>query len=317
MTLRIENTNSSAVNAAISSERHRLGASATGMVLTLVIVTDEQHQSEAARAATYSANQHPCRILVVIPRPGRGKPILDAEINVGDRDGPGETIKLRLKGPLANHQASVVLPLLLPDTPVVAWWPGAAPSHISSDQIGSLAWRRITDAASASRPMAALSSRAATYEAGDTDLTWTRTTPWRSMLATALDEPFAKITSAQVSAQRGNASAALLATWLHSRLHVPVTLKFNRGPGITDVCLETSAGPITLSRPDGSMATLSKPGTPTQRIPLPRRELRDLLSEELRRLDADEIYESALEHVSEVLAPAKGKKSTPTPKESS
>ena len=111
--------NASEVNAAISAERHRLGATSTGMVLTFVIITDELHQSEATRAATFSANQHPCRIIVVIPRPARGKPQLDAEVWVGDREGPGETVKLRLKGPLAHQQASVVLPLLLPDTPVV------------------------------------------------------------------------------------------------------------------------------------------------------------------------------------------------------
>ena len=110
MSLLLEGTTASAVNSAISAERHRLGATSTGMALTFVIITDELHQSEATRAATFAANQHPCRIVVVIPRPGRGKPQLDAEVWVGDREGPGETVKLRLKGPLAKQQASVVLP---------------------------------------------------------------------------------------------------------------------------------------------------------------------------------------------------------------
>ena len=60
MSLLLEGTNASEVNAAISAERHRLGATSTGMVLTFVIITDELHQSEATRAATFSANQHPC-----------------------------------------------------------------------------------------------------------------------------------------------------------------------------------------------------------------------------------------------------------------
>ena len=298
MTLRIEDTTSSKVIAAIAAERHRLGAQASGMVLTLIIVTDEHEQADATQAATFSANQHPCRIVVIIPRPGRGSPRLDAEIDLGDREGPCETVKLRLRGPLADKQASVVLPLLLADTPVVAWWPGTPPPFPAADSVGVLAQRRITDAAAVRQSLAMLDHRAETYTPGDTDLAWTRITPWRSMLATALDEPYDEITSVNVGAQRGNPSGPLLASWLHARLQVPVSLQPTRGPGVTAVTLETVKGPITLSRPTGRMASLSRPYLPTRKIPLPRRELKDLLSEELRRLDSDEIYAQALEHLS-------------------
>ncbi len=297
MTLRITNTTSGEVDHAIRTQRHRVGATATGMVLTLVIIADERNQLEATRAAAYSAGQHPCRILVVIALPGQGEPRLDAEITVGDRDGPGETIKLRLHGPLAHHQASVVLPLLLPDTPVVAWWPANPPDIVADDQLGKLAQRRITDAAAAKAPLDALTARAASYRAGDTDLAWTRLTPWRSMLATALDLPFDPIESAQVSAPKGNPSGPLLAAWLRGRLHVPITLRNSRGPGITGITLVTTGGDIWLTRPDGHTAQLRRPGTPARQIPLPRRDLRDLVTEELRLLDADEIYEQALRHL--------------------
>ena len=40
---------------------------------------------------------------------------------------PSEVIVLRLYGQLAAHADSVVTPLLLPDAPVVVWWPGQAP----------------------------------------------------------------------------------------------------------------------------------------------------------------------------------------------
>lgn len=290
----LENTTAGEVSTAINAERHRLGATATGMVLTFIIVTDELHQSEATRAATFAANQHPCRIIVVIPRPSRGKAQLDAELWVGDRDGPGETVKLRLKGPLAHHEASVVLPLLLPDTPVVAWWPGPAPEVPADDPVGQLADRRITDAAFAGRPMQALDHRVTGYRPGDTDLAWTRTTPWRSVLATALDEPFDKIVAGTVSAERNNTSAPLLAGWLQWRLDVPVELKHSRGPGITSVTLKTKSGKIELNRPDGVLGVLHRTEGIERKISLPRRELRDLVTEELRRLDADEIYAGAL-----------------------
>lgn len=294
----LEDTTSAAVGNAISAERHKMGATATGMVLTFIIVTDELHQSEATRAATYAANQHPCRILVVIPRPARGKSQLDAEIWVGDREGLGETVKLRLKGPLAHQEASVVLPLLLPDTPVVVWWPANAPKVPAEDPVGRLANRRVTDAAFTSRPLIALENRTTSYHAGDTDLAWTRTTPWRSMMATALDEPHEAITSGSVASERNSASARLLAGWLQAKLHVPVKVRNSKGPGITSVTLETTDGPIELSRPDGEMAALTRSRGVTRKIPLPRREMRDLVSEELRRLDSDEIYAEALAEVS-------------------
>lgn len=301
MSLLLEATNSGAVNNAISLERHRLGATSTGMVLTFIIVTDELNQSEATRAATFAANQHPCRILVVIPRPGRGKPQLDAEVWVGDREGPGETVKLRLKGTLAQHKASVVLPLLLPDTPVVVWWPAGAPEIPAEDPVGRMANRRITDAAAARKPLAELTKRASTYSPGDTDLAWTRTTPWRSVLATALDEPHEKITSVTVTSERNNPSAMLLAAWLQARLKAPATVKTTRGPGVTAVVLHTKNGEIELTRPDARLAQLTRNHGISRKIPLPRREPRDLVSEELLRLDADEVYAEALKEMAKGL----------------
>ncbi len=70
----------------------------------------------------------------------------------------------------------------------------------AEDPIGALAQRRITDAASARRPGAELLKRPAAYRPGDTDLSWTRLTLWRGLLAAALDQPpHEKITSAIVS----------------------------------------------------------------------------------------------------------------------
>lgn len=298
MTIRLENTTASAINDVISSERHHIGAAAAGMALTLIIVTDEEHQSEAARAATYSANQHPCRILIVIARPARGKPRLDADIHVGDGEGPGEMIRLRLVGPLAHQQASVILPLLLPDTPVVAWWPGRAPEDPAADSVGQLASRRITDAASSRTPLATLVARAQIYQPGDTDMAWTRTTAWRSLLATALDEPFPTITSAEVLARRANPSAMLLASWIAARLGVSATVTATRAEGISEVRLHTAGGDIGVARPDGHLAKVYRPEFTSRGIPMPRRELRDLLSEELRRLDSDETYAQALVYLS-------------------
>ena len=58
----------------------------------------------------------------------------------------------RMRGAIADHPASVVRPLLLPDSPVVIWWPGKAPQDQAADELAQLTLRRLTDAASAARP---------------------------------------------------------------------------------------------------------------------------------------------------------------------
>lgn len=296
--IRLEDTSGSAVSAAIAAERQRMGSSATGMVLTLLILADEESQADATAAAVGAARAHPMRIVTLIPRPGRHETSLDAEISVGGDDGPGEVAILRLRGLLAEHANSVAVPLLLSDTPVVAYWPQSSPDIPADDPIGRHAQRRITDAAATDDVYRELAVRRAGYRPGDTDLAWTRLTPWRSVLAAALDRPPGKLHRASVSAEEGNASAVLLMTWLHRCLEVPVDLVSSVGPGITEVRIQAHAGDIAVSRSDGVNAVLSRPDAPDSRVALPRRDLAELLSEELRRLDPDEVYGEVIAHAS-------------------
>ncbi len=200
---------------------------------------------------------------------------------------------LRLHGELANHAQSVVLPLLLPDAPVVVWWPEDAPSDPAKDPLGALAQRRITDTYSAELPLEELAVRAATYSPGDTDLAWTRITPWRSMLAAALDQQLAEVIGATVEGESDNPSCELLAMWLADRLDVPVERTISEGPGLTAVRMETKNGVIVLDRADGSLATLSMQNQPDRAVALKRRDTAELLAEELR-FDPDNTYASAV-----------------------
>ena len=300
MKIDLTDTTSSRINAGLIHARRAIGTPAVGMVLTLVIVTDEGSAYDALKAATEASKEHPSRILVVIKRPGRSPrdralARLDAEVLVGSEAGTGETVVLRLHGELASHAESVVLPLLLPDAPVVVWWPEAGPDNLSADPLGRLGQRRISDAASAEDPVASLGLRADTYAPGDTDLAWTRITPWRSMLAAALDQKHSTISSAVVEGEAYNPSTELLALWLADRLGVPVERKISRGPGITAVHLASEDGEICLDRPDGALAELAMPGQPDRHVALKRRETAELIAEELRRLDPDDIYRSTVQ----------------------
>lgn len=300
MRTELTDTTSSKVNRALLDARRAIGSPTMGLVLNLLVATDEENAYDAVRAASEASREHPCRIIAVIERTSRGphklrrQPRLDAELRIGSDAGSGEILLLRLHGALTEHAGSVVLPLLVPDAPVVAWWPADAPADPARDPLGALAQRRITDAEAAAEPVGVLAERAAAYSPGDTDLAWTRLTPWRSLLAAALDQKPLPVTGAAVESEPGNASAELLARWLEDRLGVPVERTATDGPVITRVRLATTGGEIWVDRPDGALATLLLPGSPDRKVALKIRSTAELIAEELRRLDADEVYASAL-----------------------
>jgi glucose-6-phosphate dehydrogenase assembly protein OpcA len=295
MAITLWDTNGAEIVKALAAERRAAGALASGLALTLVVVTDENHVAAAEEAATVAAASHPCRLLIVVRRRLEADDRLDAEVQVGGRLGPTEAIVMRMYGRLTLHAESVVLPLLAPDAPVVTWWHEIPPDKLAYDPLGVLANRRVTDASASERPAKALRVRAKDYAPGDTDLAWTRTTPWRSLLAAAFDGGTPRPTSAEVASQKENPSAALIAGWLKARLGIRVQITESGGPGVTaaEVRFEGEER-LRIDRPDGRLATLTRSGRPERVLPLKRRELGDLIAEELRHLDADEPYAEAL-----------------------
>jgi glucose-6-phosphate dehydrogenase assembly protein OpcA len=300
MIVDLPSTDTSAVNRKMVELRESAGAVALGRVLTLVISTEDGPDAESAiQAANDASREHPCRVLVLARGLRRAASRLDAQIRIGGDAGASEVIVLRMYGPLADQGGSIIVPLLLPDAPIVTWWPGEPPAAPAEDPIGSVAGRRITDVSTTRSPSKTLAKIGANYRPGDTDLAWTRVTSWRGLLTSALDEPpYEPVTRAEVSGAADSASADLLAGWLSSRLGVPVDRTTSDVPGghVGAVRLERPSGTVELQRLDAKTARLSQPGQPTRRVALPRRTVRECLAEELRRLDPDEIFREALEN---------------------
>jgi glucose-6-phosphate dehydrogenase assembly protein OpcA len=296
----LPDTTTNAINKKITSLREEGGAITLGRVLTLVVAPDtEDLVEDAIEAAVAASREHPCRIIVVVPHDRLATdPRLDGQLRVGGDAGAGEVVVLRIAGPLSNHASSVVLPFLLPDTPVVAWWPGTAPAIPAEDPLGRLAIRRITDATTSAHPLTTIKGRLHGYTDGDTDLSWSRITYWRALLASAVDQPpYEPIISAVVSGLKDEPALDVLAGWLASRIEGTV----QRTVGELKVELVRASETVTLSRPqNGVTATLTRTARPEALLPLPRRETRDCLAEDLRRLDADEIYHEALAGIDKV-----------------
>lgn len=300
MIVDLEDTTTTAVNKKLGALREEGGAFTMARVLTLVIApASEAMLEESIEAANAASREHPCRVIVVMSVDRDATEAkLDAQIRVGHDAGAGEVVVLKLTGPLAAQASSAVTPFLLPDTPVVAWWPDVAPQVPAQDPLGQLAIRRITDATYGVDPLACIKSRLESYTAGDTDLAWSRITYWRAMLTSALDQgPHEPIESALVSGLKDEPALDILAGWLASRIDGPV----QRAVGDLKVELVRRTETITLSRPqDGITATLTRTAKPEALLPLARRETRDCLAEDMRRLDADEIYFAALQGIDKV-----------------
>ena len=92
MIIHLKNTTTREVASELLRARRNVGA-ASGMVLTLLVVSDEDHREDALQAARASATAHPSRVIVVTY--ADGEPQLDAEIQVGEGI-PGDLLALTM-----------------------------------------------------------------------------------------------------------------------------------------------------------------------------------------------------------------------------
>ena len=167
-----------------------------GMVMTLVIVVDEDDADDAmerrarrlAGAPGPRARRDPRRC------PGQGQ--RSTPRSAPAPAGAARPRLIRLKGEVVKHPESVVLPLLLPDSPVAllvadrrSRGPRLRPARARWPSDGSPTRRR----SRAARRRRCTGSARRT-PAGNTDLAWTRITPWRALLAAALDQHPEKVT---------------------------------------------------------------------------------------------------------------------------
>ena len=299
MIVDLPGTTVSKISKSLVQIREQGGAVALGRVLTLVIQTDEISSEKAIEAANAASKEHPSRIIVLIDNPSEDSPKLDAEIRVGGDAGASEVIILRPVGAAASYPQSLVTGLLLPDAPVVAWWPNGAPEKVSESPIGKIATRRITDALSQANPRAFLDNLSKNYAPGDSDFAWTRLTLWRAQFAALLDQPpHEEVVSVDVVGDLKNPSVILLGAWFRQQLGCPVNMEHRaETAGVKAVYLVRlvrSDSSIEILRDQSNIAVLSQSNQPSKELSLPVRSLRDCLAEDLRRLDPDVAFEKVI-----------------------
>jgi glucose-6-phosphate dehydrogenase assembly protein OpcA len=211
------------------------------LTLTLIVrVADQAGADTVAAAIPALTASHPSRTVIVIEQ-AAADPRLAAEVRAvctlptpGVPQVCGELIQISAAGVHAGQVIGVILPLILPDLPVVLYAPGAAPLEMPLvSRLRPIVDRLIIDSDTAAAPMRELAALAAAEAEADgapafSDLAWTRLTGWRELTAQFFDtRPLIphlhRIDQIQIDYAAGvaqNAAAALLyISWLAAALN--------------------------------------------------------------------------------------------------
>ncbi|HET9220922.1 MAG TPA: glucose-6-phosphate dehydrogenase assembly protein OpcA, partial [Roseiflexaceae bacterium] len=234
-------------------------------VLNLVVATAGGRAVDEVTATVGELTaRHPNRAIVVGVVPGAADELLDAWVQAHcQMPGPGrpqvccEQITIEARGPAVARVPGTVLPLLVPDVPVMLWWPRGEPfdSPIFTHMC-DLADRIIVDSASFAAPedgLPLLATLIADHKA-ISDLAWARLTPWRELIAQFFDAPamLAHLDTLErviieVETPAGEPAdrtqALLLVGWLGARLGWQLVAPAQDDGGVTR---------LALARPDGA-----------------------------------------------------------------
>ncbi len=310
MIIELTNTTTSQIARRLVEVREEGGALALSRVLTLVVVNENTVDEHAIRAANEASSEHPMRVIVIHTN-SDAETQLDAEIRVGRDAGAGEVVVLHASGEAAADAETLVQGLLLPDAPVVVWWPRWQGGSPSSTPLGRLATVRIVDEAAEQLPHCAstlerLIRLAADFHPGDAHLDWTRITGWRAQLAAVLDQPpYETVLGARVVGRADSTVPLLMAAWLQHFLEIPVEvvpvvndaathLSEDGRVNLYSVALKRNSGSFVFERIDTDTLRFRQDGRPEQLVPLPVRTITEVLTEELRSLAPDEVYADVL-----------------------
>src|SRR3954462_13910397 len=114
--IELPDTNAAAIGSGFVRARKKAGSPAMGMVMTMVVVVDEDIAGEVMAVAREASHEHPARVLGVILGDARGAAEINAQVGAG-AGWSGETALIRLKGEGVKHPEPGGLPLVLPGPP--------------------------------------------------------------------------------------------------------------------------------------------------------------------------------------------------------
>lgn len=212
-------------------------ATRTSLVNVVVFAEDDDTATQASQVIEDLAAHHPSRSLVVVARPSEDESQIDAALAAHCHLAPGlnqqvccEEVTLHVSGRAAFHLHSIIVPLLVPDLPVVVWWTGPLParSHLIEELCG-VADHFVIDSSRFADQLGDLSRLrefASLHDCAIGDLNYERVRPWRELVerhagAGGFGDWISSVTNAQIryteQAKQTPAQAVLFLAWLAVR----------------------------------------------------------------------------------------------------
>jgi len=232
--------------AAASSEAERIALSRARTLTLVAYAPTPDAGARLAEVAARTCQRHPARTIILIADPAAAD--LTAEVTavcqVRRRNLKQiccEQVLIRAAPAAEGRIPSLVRQVILPDMPVVLYWPGPPAAERLFRDLGEIVDRVIVDTAAVPDGHGAL--LAAHTLAADrsshaalSDLTWGRMTTWRGLTAHFFDPPYTealdRITRIRVAhAGSSRAQGLLYVGWLAGRMRWRVEQPFIRGDG--------------------------------------------------------------------------------------
>jgi glucose-6-phosphate dehydrogenase assembly protein OpcA len=221
---------------------------------------------------------------------------------------------VRLRGP-SNTGAlpAMTRSLLLPDLPLfVLWLDEARFAGPVLDGLLPSTSRLVVDSTRFPGTIEALAALVSDEPPWVSDLSWTKITGWREVVARLFDPPDHRALLRRIDRVRiehvagSSAQARLLGGWLVARAAHGAAVETRgverpdmKSGSLVSVRLTAGDAELSVERPDEGIAVLRSPGLPDQRLALRVPPFENLLGDELEVLARDRVFEAALEACAE------------------
>ncbi|MGH2448669.1 MAG: glucose-6-phosphate dehydrogenase assembly protein OpcA [Chloroflexota bacterium] len=178
-------------------DRQGTGAVRTHISNLVVYARDRAEADRTKQTLERLAERHPSRTIIIVAERGHPGTRVDAAVTADCRaftpqGAPlcHEEVIVEARGRAADHPASVVTPLLLPELPTYLWWPGQPPfGHRLFHRLLAVTDQLVIDSAEFQSPGDGLANiaRIVSGRVGVNDFQWARLTPWREIVAQFFD----------------------------------------------------------------------------------------------------------------------------------
>jgi glucose-6-phosphate dehydrogenase assembly protein OpcA len=273
--------------------------------MTLVVIAEDDADAEHVRQTLgVLMHDHPSRAIVLKASEGAelgARVFAECWMPFGrNQQICSEGIEMTADAANLGEVANLLLPLIVPDLPVVLWCRGARFfSTRYFDPLFPLAHKIVVDSETAKNPKGAIAVLKELHSRGErvADLAWTRMTGWRQALANVFDDAPMDIAQARVG-YAGALSAGVLyfTQWLERSVpgvRVEAGQVAGDIPGIRTVALEGKGANVTLAIDSSGLVEVCC-GEWTSHLLLPPADLDSVMRAELSIAGPDRVFESVI-----------------------